>query len=366
MKAHRAIVAALAFCAVAPASAAVRLAPPRGRIAREVLLYWAVSQRAERIAEPGHHEFEFALAAEGEGTVKVQVVVTREPVPGRERDAAYPERTTAQVLEIASEGKAAQVRFSDAFREGDVGARDQPVPVQLPDGQRIPICHSFVTEAGITCLVPEGAADLQLVRAAMAGDVLTMRGQVFGVQDLGPCVVIDGVKFAGDEHAADEPPWAVRVLGGGRDVSLGSEPGDYTVRIPRGDGQGEGNALLVRQRQFKVVDLEANGHKIVAELAASPRETSYGLQGRRGLETDHGMLFFFARPGHPVFVMKTVSFPISIAFIRADGIVTNIGRMNPGDQRGVTSVVPVNYVLEMEQDWFEEHEVKPGDRLTMP
>jgi uncharacterized membrane protein (UPF0127 family) len=93
---------------------------------------------------------------------------------------------------------------------------------------------------------------------------------------------------------------------------------------------------------------------------------SYGLQGRAGLDTDCGMLFCFDQPCQPLFAMKTVSFPLSIAFIRDDGVIANIVGLEPGDVREAGTGEPVRYVLEMEQGWFRRHDAGPGKAVVIP
>jgi len=116
-------------------------------------------------------------------------------------------------------------------------------------------------------------------------------------------------------------------------------------------------------REMKMVDLTVNGHPVAAELADTPQSRSYGLQGRRGLAPDHGMLFFFPEPLRPGFVMKTVSFPLSVAFFRRDGTIVHIGRLSPGQRGSVRPPVAVNYVLETRQGWFAARGIRPGGRV---
>jgi uncharacterized membrane protein (UPF0127 family) len=180
-------------------------------------------------------------------------------------------------------------------------------------------------------------------------------------------VLVEAARLEGDEDVPREPPWTVVVWQGDTEVARFSRPGEYAVRLPCAHREGAAEAASVRLREFKVVDLEVGGHRVSAELADTPAKLSWGLQGRDGLGPDEGMLFFFERPLRPVFAMKTVSFPLSIAFVRADGTIVSVEKLSPGDRRRVTSPVPVNYALEMAQGWFESHDVAPGGgKVTMP
>ena len=145
-----------------------------------------------------------------------------------------------------------------------------------------------------------------------------------------------------------------------------TRPGDYDLRLPCANLPGAVEDAGVHVREFRVADMRVGGHAVAAELAVSPAAMSYGLQGRAGLDPDCGMLFCFGEPTEPAFVMKTVTFPLSIAFIRQDGVITNIERLNPGDRRLAVPPVPVSYVLEMQQGWFEQHGVAAGGTVVIP
>jgi len=64
--------------------------------------------------------------------------------------------------------------------------------------------------------------------------------------------------------------------------------------------------------------------------------------------------------------MKTVSFPLSIAFFRSDGTIVSIHGMSPGDQRPVRPPSPVRYALETNRGWFAERNIRPGAKIEFP
>jgi uncharacterized membrane protein (UPF0127 family) len=72
-----------------------------------------------------------------------------------------------------------------------------------------------------------------------------------------------------------------------------------------------------------------------------------GLQGFRPLQPDEAALFIFGRPVMTTFWMGTVTFPIDIIFITADGKVAQVypGRM-PGSIEFFPSGTPVKWVIE--------------------
>lgn len=110
---------------------------------------------------------------------------------------------------------------------------------------------------------------------------------------------------------------------------------------------------------------------VVIELAITPSEQRQGLMYRESMPDNHGMLFIYQKPQYMAFWMKNTKIPLSIAYIREDGIIGNIEDMEPhhGPFDPVTnyrSNYKSLYALEMNQGWFETHGLKPGDRLQLP
>src|SRR6266704_5083428 len=77
------------------------------------------------------------------------------------------------------------------------------------------------------------------------------------------------------------------------------------------------------------VELSVNGHRLVAEVAATEATRTTGLMNRFSLQPDHGMLFVFKEPQPQAFWMKNTYVPLSIAFIGANGRILNIEDMAP-------------------------------------
>jgi hypothetical protein len=179
---------------------------------------------------------------------------------------------------------------------------------------------------------------------------------------------------AEDAEEADPPlDWRAMVQRGGRtlaEVDLAGEQNDKQVdrefEFRCSHEQGAEHEARLLLRAFPETDLLVGGHRVTAEVMNTPRKRSWGLQGRADLPEDYGMWFVYDEPDHAVFVMKTVSFPISIAFVRAGGVITNVERLNPGDLRRARSLERVQFVLEMEQGWFEEHDVGAGSVVKWP
>ena len=111
------------------------------------------------------------------------------------------------------------------------------------------------------------------------------------------------------------------------------------------------------------VTLTLGQNAVQAEVADSAPERTLGLMRRTDLAQGHGMLFVYpsARPLN--FWMRNTLLPLSIAFIRADGVVIRVDDMRPLDESHVPSGGPALYALEVPQGWFDEQDVNPGDRV---
>ncbi len=111
------------------------------------------------------------------------------------------------------------------------------------------------------------------------------------------------------------------------------------------------------------IELAISGHKIAAEVAATPSERETGLMNRFSLRQDSGMLFVFEQPETLSFWMKNTYIPLSIAFIDANGSILNIEDMAPQTESTHWSKGPALFALEMRKGWFAERGVTAGDRV---
>jgi hypothetical protein len=123
-------------------------------------------------------------------------------------------------------------------------------------------------------------------------------------------------------------------------------------------------AAPVRAAPLPTIDLTINGHRLVAEIAATEATRTYGLMNRFSLQPDHGMLFVFSEPQPLAFWMKNTYVPLSIAFIGADGRIINIDDMTPRTEDTHPSRALALYALEMKKGWFAERGIRPGDAVS--
>src|SRR6266568_8082661 len=104
-----------------------------------------------------------------------------------------------------------------------------------------------------------------------------------------------------------------------------------------------------RAAGLPTVELSVNGHRLVAEVAATQATRTTGLMNRFSLKPDHGMLFVFPEEQPMAFWMHNTYVPLSIAFIGANGRILNIEDMAPLTESTHPSRGQALYALEMKK-----------------
>ena len=69
---------------------------------------------------------------------------------------------------------------------------------------------------------------------------------------------------------------------------------------------------------------------------------------------------------HSSFWMRNTLIPLSIAWFTRDGIIVDIQDMQPQTDDLHTPKAPHWYALEVNQGFFAQHGVQPGDKVTWP
>lgn len=116
-----------------------------------------------------------------------------------------------------------------------------------------------------------------------------------------------------------------------------------------------------------VIETDAGARPFRVELAKTPAELAQGLQHRRQLPPDAGMLFDFGPERIVTMWMKNTHIPLDMLFIKADGTVADIARdTEPFSLETIASRVPVRAVLEVNAGTAERLGVRPGDQVRHP
>ncbi len=115
--------------------------------------------------------------------------------------------------------------------------------------------------------------------------------------------------------------------------------------------------------EFPRAKLTAGMFVIDAAVAANDADREQGLMYRTQLAPNEGMLFVFGENAVHCFWMKNTLIPLSIAFIRADGTITDIDEMQA---ETTNNHCPRNngvYALEMSKGWFSSKGITPGTKI---
>lgn len=116
----------------------------------------------------------------------------------------------------------------------------------------------------------------------------------------------------------------------------------------------------------KVTILTGSGRQVVfqVEVADTPVKREMGLQYRKELGRDRGMLFIFPSESPQAFWMKNTAIPLDMIFIGRDlkivGIVEQAVPFSL-DSRSVRAAS--QYVLEINGGMAKRHGIKAGDRV---
>lgn len=124
-------------------------------------------------------------------------------------------------------------------------------------------------------------------------------------------------------------------------------------------------ALSQQSVQFDSVQITLNNKPLIVEFAHSWPQRQQGLMYRKTMCADCGMLFKFDGQLIGSMWMKNTFIPLDIAFIRADGVITDIKAATPLDLTPVQSSQKIRYALEMNQGWFAANQISVGDVITI-
>lgn len=102
------------------------------------------------------------------------------------------------------------------------------------------------------------------------------------------------------------------------------------------------------------------------EIAETDYETQTGLMYRKGMEDNQGMLFIFPDEAMHSFYMKNTEFPLDLIFIKKDSTIASFQEnAKPLDEKGLSSQVPVQFVLEVNAGLSERWNLEVGDKIDI-
>ncbi|RRQ49201.1 DUF192 domain-containing protein [Maribacter algicola] len=121
----------------------------------------------------------------------------------------------------------------------------------------------------------------------------------------------------------------------------------------------EGSLSIFRQESDSLIQ------QLDIEIAETDYETQTGLMYRKSMETSQGMLFIFPDVAMHSFYMKNTEFPLDIIFIGENLKIASIQKnAQPYNEIGLSSKVPVKYVLEVNGGLSDAWSLEIGDRIS--
>ncbi len=105
--------------------------------------------------------------------------------------------------------------------------------------------------------------------------------------------------------------------------------------------------------------------KMDIEIADTDYETQTGLMYRDAMEENQGMLFIFPEGKIHSFYMKNTEIPLDLIFIDDNLHIASFQKnAKPYDEVGLSSKVPVKYVLEINAGYSEKWGLDVNDSIA--
>jgi len=131
----------------------------------------------------------------------------------------------------------------------------------------------------------------------------------------------------------------------------------------------------ILQPSFKTNMVIINGSEIEIEVANTAALQQQGLSGRRKLDDNTGMLFDFVATntvGQKHFWMIDMQFNLDIIWIRNNKIIgidknvpSPLPNTSPEKLPRYPSPGSIEYALEVNAGWSDEHKIEVGDTVTL-
>jgi len=104
--------------------------------------------------------------------------------------------------------------------------------------------------------------------------------------------------------------------------------------------------------------------KLDIEIADTDYDIQTGLMYRSSMQDDRGMLFVFPTMQQRYFYMRNTKFPIDLIFLDNNNFIVSFQEnAKPFDESSLPSVVPAQFVLEVNAGLAEKWLLEIGDRM---
>lgn len=125
------------------------------------------------------------------------------------------------------------------------------------------------------------------------------------------------------------------------------------------------NQLLKGELKFNKQQLS-----IKVDIAVTEADRQTGLMFQTQLASDHGMLFVFNDQAIRGVWMKNTLIPLDVIFLNDQAVIVSmLTKLQPCQQSpcpSFSSEQPASYMLEMNAGFISEHQIKIGEKLSLP
>jgi len=131
-------------------------------------------------------------------------------------------------------------------------------------------------------------------------------------------------------------------------------------------GESNNSSAGVPTAGYQKVNVTINGFTIIADVASTQDQKTKGLDVRKSMEENQGMLFPFPNENNYAFWMKGMKFPIDIIWISSEKKVVHIENSLPpctGSDLTCPTHSPsekATYVLETTAGFSDRHAIAQG------
>jgi len=115
--------------------------------------------------------------------------------------------------------------------------------------------------------------------------------------------------------------------------------------------------------EYETAEIVINDVHLTVEIADTIDKRMRGLQFRDHLDDARGMLFVYQEERYLNFWMKDTPLPLDLAYIDILGKIVEVHAMAPHDTTVYRSRGKAQYVLEVNQGWFDANGVRVGDTV---
>ena len=111
------------------------------------------------------------------------------------------------------------------------------------------------------------------------------------------------------------------------------------------------------------IEIRENRYKVA--YVSDRLEQGRGMSGLDSFDPYAGMLFDFAVLSNPTMTPRGLKIVVDLAFIKEDGTIVQLTRLDPSNGLTRASENKVRYALEVPKGFFEENNIKVGDTVVL-